>query len=105
MANLFPKYIIETDDELGDCLIMGKCGYHKELATFYDNVKGGGWFRFNDGIFTFYGESHQFGHTSVEEVKLAVNNDRVFTNPLLTHSIATKFKFCYDIGSDILPLN
>lgn len=29
----FPKFIIETDDQKGDCLIVAKCTYHKQLAT------------------------------------------------------------------------
>lgn len=40
--DIFPKFIIETDDELGDCLIISKCTYHKELVTDHTKVKGGG---------------------------------------------------------------
>ena len=38
----FPKFIIETDDEIGDCLIIAKCTYHHELAIDKTKVKGGG---------------------------------------------------------------
>lgn len=40
--DLFPKYIIETDDELGNCLILSKCSFHHELVTDKNKVKGGG---------------------------------------------------------------
>jgi len=38
----YPKFIIETLDQEGDCLIVGECTYHKELATDIKKVKGGG---------------------------------------------------------------
>ena len=49
--DVFPKFIIETDDDHGDCLIISKCTYHRELAIDKDKVKGGGWFVFKDGTF------------------------------------------------------
>jgi len=105
--DLFPKYIIETNDELGNCLILGKCSFHKELATNIDLVRGGGSYKVDleNKIFTFYGESFDFGMASLEDVKKAVLEDKVFTNPYLTHSIAKQFKFKYDIGSEIIDLN
>lgn len=105
--DLFPKYIIETDDELGICLILGKCTFHKQLATNKEMVRGGGMYKVDleNKIFTFYGESSDFGMASLEDVKTAVLEDKVFTNPYLTHSIAKQFKFKYDIGSEIIDLN
>ena len=40
--DVFPKFIIETDNQEGDCLIIAKCTYHKQLATDISKVKGGG---------------------------------------------------------------
>jgi len=107
MKDLFPKYIIETDDELGNCLILSKCSFHHELVTDKEKVHGGGWYKVDleKKIFTFYGDSHDFGQASLEDVKKAVEEDKVFTNPYLTHSIAKDFKFKYDTGSELIDLN
>ena len=105
--DLFPKYIIETDDELGDCLIMSKCTFHKDLVIDKDKVKGGGMFKYNfeKNTFTFHGESHDFGPAQMEDIKKAVEDDKVFTNPYLTRSIAKRHKFLYDTQSEIIELN
>lgn len=70
----FPKFIIETNDELGDCLILSKCTYHKDLVTDPTKVKGGGWFSYDDGTFTFYGKSADYGEASLEDIKHCVEN-------------------------------
>lgn len=105
--NLFPKYIIETDDELGNCLILSKCSFHHELVTDKNKVKGGGWFKYDSSknMFIFFGDSHEFGQAKLEDVKKCVEEDKVFTNPHLTHSIAKNFKFKYDTGSELIELN
>ena len=107
MRDLFPKFIIETDDDLGDCLILSKCTFHKDLVTDKEKVKGGGWFKFNreNNSVTFSGDSHDFGRAKLEDIQKAVDEDKVFTNPYLTHSIAKKHKFFYDIGSELIELN
>ena len=56
--DVFPKFIIETDGQEGDCLIVAKCTYHKQLATDIKKVKGGGWWTLDkeNSIFTLHGE-------------------------------------------------
>jgi hypothetical protein len=105
--DVFPKFIIETDEELGDCLIISKCTFHKELVTNKDKVKGGGWYRINleAKTITLGGESHDFGEAKIEDILKAIENDNVYTNKYLTHSIAKQFKFLYDKQSEIVPLN
>ena len=100
--DLFPKYIIEDNN-----LILSKVGLHKELVTNDDLVKGGGWFRMNNDTktFTFHGESFQYGRASLEDVKMCIEADKVFTNKHRTHSIANDFKFVYDTQSELIPLN
>jgi len=107
MRDLFPKFIIETDDELGNCIIISKCTFHKDLATDKDKVKGGGFFNYNskNNTFTFSGESHDFGRASLEDIQKAVDEDKVFTNPYLTRSIAKKHKFFYNNGVETFELN
>ena len=100
-----PKFIIETDDEKGDCLIMSNCTYHKELVTNKEQVKGGGWFRIKDKTITFHGDSFDFGTAEIEDIKEAIENDNVYTNSLLTHSIAKNYKFIYDTQTELIPLN
>lgn len=105
--DLFPKYIVEIDDELGVCVIISKCTFHKELVTNKDMVRGGGMFKYNSdkNTFTFSGSSHDFGMAKLEDVQKAVLEDKVFTNPYLSHSIAKKHKFIYDTGSEKIELN
>jgi hypothetical protein len=95
MVDLFPKFIIETDEELGDCLIISKCTYHRDLAVNYDMVKGGGLFDFKNDEFILYGKSDQFGEANFVDIANCIKNDKVFTNPFMTHSIAKKYKFAY----------
>jgi len=101
----FPKFIIETDSELGDCLILSKCTYHKDLVIDKDRVKGGGWYNLKANIFTFYGDSHDFGSAKMEDIKCCIIKGNVFTNPYLTHSIVHKYRFVYDTQSELIPLN
>lgn len=101
----FPKFIIETDDELGDCLILSKCTYHKDLVTDPTKIKGGGWFSYNDGTFILYGSSHEYGIASLEDIKYCVENDKVFTNPMLVYSVATRHKFVYRSDDEFVNLN
>jgi hypothetical protein len=105
--DVFPKFIIETDPVLGDCLIISKCTYHKDLVINRLNVKGGGCFRINHESMTctFHGDSHDFGAASIEDIKVCIENDNVYTNPYLTHSIAAKYKFLYDNHGEIIELN
>ena len=88
-------------------LILSKCEYHKFLVNDTEKVQGGGWFRVDyvKKIFTFYGDSHEFGKATLEDIKKAVEDDKVYTNIYLTHSIVDKFKFLYDTGSELLELN
>lgn len=100
--NLCPKFIIEDGN-----LILSKCTFHKELVTEKEKVQGGGWFKLNyeEKTFTFYDDSHDFGIAKLEDVQKAVEEGKVYTNKRLTHSIADKFKFLYDTGSELIPLN
>lgn len=103
--DVFPKFIIETDDELGDCLIIAKCTYHKELATDITKIKGGGWWILKDNMFILKGDSHDFGKAKFEDIKKCVESGNVFTNPCLAFPIADKHDFGYDTGTEIINLS
>lgn len=92
--DLFPKFIIEDG-----ALIMSKITYHHQLVTDKTKVKGGGWFRRNSetNTFTFHGESHDFGRASIEDIKSAIDNKRVFTNRHQTHDISESNNFSYEM--------
>jgi len=93
ITELFSKFIIEDGN-----LIIGKCNYHKELAFDKEKVSGGGWFIFDKYIdtFTFYGESEDFGKSELEDIQKCINEGKVYTNFMCTHSITDKFNFLYE---------
>ena len=95
--DVFPKFIIETDDEEGDCLIIAKCTYHKQLVTFENKVKGGGWWELDkeNSLFTLYGESFDFGKAKFEDVLNCVRNKKVFSSVSLLRNLTEDFKFQY----------
>ena len=93
----FPKFIIETDNQEGDCLIVAKCTYHKQLATDLSKVKGGGWWTLDkdNSIFTLYGDSHDLGRANIEDIASCVHRKKVFSNASLTRNLTDNFKFQY----------
>lgn len=99
--NVFPKFIIETDDQEGDCLIISKCTYHKQLATDLSKVKGGGWWILDreNSIFTLYGESYDFGMASIDDIKKCVENKKVFSSSALVRNYTDNFSFRYKTES------
>lgn len=74
-----PKWIIEDD-----CLIIGKCQFHKELAIDHSKVKGGGWYHIDtdNKSITLYGSSDDFGYAHVDDIKrcLQLGNIGTFTH-------------------------
>jgi len=96
----FPKFIIETRDK-GDCLIIAKCKYHKQLVSDKDKVKGGGWWILDreNSTFTLHGNSHDFGAASMEDIKNCVLNKNVFTSRSLNKNLSNFiFKYQDQIG-------
>lgn len=101
MRDIFPKFIIEDG-----ALIISKVTYHKEIVIEKEKVQGGGWFRWNKEftMCIFYGDSHDFGKARIEDIQKAVLDGKVYTNPYSEHSIANKFDFGYDTGTEIINL-
>lgn len=102
--DVFPKFIIETDDELGDCLIIAKCTYHKQLATFTEKVKGGGWWSYDSDnkIFTLHGSSHDFGKAKIEDIKNCILNKNVYRSASLHRKLDDcTFKYKTESGEII----
>jgi len=104
--DVFPKFIIETDDQEGDCLIIAKCTYHKQIVTDKTKVKGGGWWTLDreNSIFTLHGDSHDFGRAKVEDIASCVQRGKVYSSPSFTAlplSIGFKFKYRNEVGEII----
>lgn len=64
-----PKFIIENDDELGYCLVIGRVNYHKQLANNTDKVIGGGYWTKKEDTFIFEGSSEDFGKATERILK------------------------------------
>lgn len=94
---VFPKFIIETHDQEGDCLIVTKCTYHKQLVTDINKVKGGGWWKLDNekGLFTLHGNSHDFGRAKIEDIASCVQRKKVFSSSDLIINLTDEFRFQY----------
>ena len=98
---LFQKFIIEDG-----CLIMMNVVYHSQIVTQQDKVKGGGWFLMNQlsNIYTFYGDSKDYGKAAVEDIRACIKNGKVFFSACKTINISGKHHFCYDTGTEVIVL-
>ena len=101
---VYNKFIIENNETLGDCLILGKVSYHKHLAYDESKVKSGGWWKLKGNRITFYGDSYDFGRATLEQVTDAVMNDKVFNSYPLEHPITKEYSFSYDRQSEIVEI-
>ena len=101
---VYNKFIIENDETLGDCLILGRVTYHKQLAYDESKVKSGGWWKLKDNRIIFYGDSYDFGRATLKQVTDAVLNDKVFTSHLLEQPITKKHNFSFDNQSEIVEI-
>ncbi len=103
--DVFPKFIVETDNILGDIIILAKCTYHKQLATDEKNIKGGGWWVLDreNSVFTLHGESHDFGRAKLEDIINCVKNKHVYSSASLMRNYTDNFTFRYrnEIGEII----
>lgn len=92
---LFEKFIVETDDEIGNYLIIGKCQFHRELAHDVAKIKGGGDWRRNEEKteIVLSGESYEFKSVPFEILKDCIKNKKVFTNWSLSNNITDNYDF------------
>lgn len=105
--DVFPKFIIETDAEEGDCLIIAKCTYHKQLAVDLTKVKGGGWWELDSETqtFTLFGESDFFGRATIEDISKCVEQGKVFRTLALLGNLTEDHKFKYrDVSGETFDL-
>lgn len=98
---VYSKFIIE-----GENLIMAKCTFHKQLVVDEEQVRGGGWFKFDDSkeAFIFGGSSHDFGQAKIEDIKNCIENGNVYANSRLSRKM-NNYKFFYDNQNELIRLN
>lgn len=95
--DVFPKFIVETTEEHGDCIVLGKATYHKHLATNVAKVKGGGWYSINveKKTLVFGGRSHDFGSVNPEVLKDCVKRGKVFDRLFIRDFVEMGYTFWY----------
>lgn len=102
----YPKFIIINDPNLGLCMIIGRCVFHRELSNNIEEVKSGGWWELNreTSEFTLFGSSDQFGEALFEDILACVKENKVFRNRGLCYNYEKPFTFRYrnDSGEIIL---
>jgi len=98
---IYTRFIIE-----GNILIMAKCDFHKNLATNKDNVKGGGFFRYDSDkdAFILSGTSHDFGRAELKDIKACIDSGSVYGNVRQTRKM-DNHKFFYDNHGELTELN
>lgn len=95
--DVFPKFIIEKTDEHGNCLIIAKCTYHRQLAYDVNNVISGGWWTLDHDnlLFTLSGDSTDFGRATIKDIVDCIKRKKVFSSYSLTRNFTDKYKFQY----------
>ncbi|MEI8087055.1 MAG: hypothetical protein WCG93_12670 [Paludibacter sp.] len=98
---LFPKFIIEEEN-----MILKTVKNHRDIAINASKVKGGGSYIFDSetNSYTLYGESYEFGTAKIEDIKKCIEDGKVYTNDILTYSVADKNNFSFYNGSKIIEL-
>jgi hypothetical protein len=93
--SVFQKFIIENDPEDGMYMVLAKCTFHKQLAHNTENVLGGGsWEKFENEI-TLFGQSHDFGPCTLDDIKYVIENKKVFPHAYSDRNLSDKFTFIW----------
>jgi hypothetical protein len=104
MTELYPKWIVVTVDG-NDRLIIGKVKYHKDLCEENkENVKGGGWWKYNpnENSFTLGGSSFEFGRCKEEDIIACIENEEVYPNKM--YRTMNNHTFKLDRESEIVTI-
>lgn len=102
-----PKFIIENDN-----LIIGEVEFHRDLATNTKDVKGGGWYEFNEEtkMFVLYGKSFDFGAANLDDIKRCVELKNVFDTNISRNffdkieNVFNKYTFAYKAADGELTI-
>jgi hypothetical protein len=101
MHDIFPKFIVE-----GNNLIIGRVTYHEDLVTDKEQVKGGGWWKIDGKIMTFWGDSFDFGKANIEDIRACIDAGNVWGDKYEIENITNRFTFEYkEPFGEIIKLN
>lgn len=91
--DVFPKFIVE-----GNNLIIAKCTYHEQLVTNKEQVRGGGWWKFDaeTKTYTLYGDSFDFGRADVEDIKKCIEAGNVWSDKNEIRNITDRYSYQYE---------
>lgn len=97
MNDVHPKFIIQDDEELGLCLIIARCTFHKELSKDVTKVKGGGlWDMKRDTMtITLSGSSHDFGSCRLEDIQKCIESGNIYSSSYLHRKYDDNFNFIF----------
>ena len=107
------KWILGTTEvengQLEKVILCAKCIFHKELKGEFESVKGGGeWYfdRENKEILL-YGESHDFGRASIEDIKSVIARNQIYQMRLVIGKKfdVSEYKFFFSESCYCLMLN
>jgi hypothetical protein len=101
MYDVFPKFIVE-----GNNLIIGKCTFHKQLATDPKKVKGGGLWKWDQEKkeITLYGKSEDYGRVKTADIKRCIKSENVFFSYIYGRKVEG-YTFYLNTGSETIKLN
>jgi hypothetical protein len=89
---IFPKFIIQRDQNDMLYLKFGKVEFHHELKDPDGEVISGGWWRLNpDMSMAFFSKSTEYGKFKLEDVQKCIDNDMVYS--AIPRSLASNFDF------------
>ena len=97
------KWILGTTEvainKFEKVILCAKCIFHKELKGGFDTVKGGGEWHFDheNKEILLYGESHDFGRASIEDIKSVILKNNIFNMRLVVNKKfdVSEYKFFY----------
>lgn len=98
--DVYPKFVVE-----GNNLIIAKCTYHWQLVTDKKSVKGGGLWKadWEKKEITLFGDSHDFGRASEEDIKACIEAGNVFLSYQGGRNVSDH-SFSINTGSEIIKL-
>jgi hypothetical protein len=93
---------IESIDNI--CLIVGKVSYHRQLLHPSLKVLGGGLWSIVGNTMSLFGSSHEFGAFNIDDVKVAVENKRVYTSYIMNKNLTDKYTFVVKQYGEVINL-
>lgn len=99
--DVFPKFIVE-----GNNLIIAKCTYHEDLVKDASKKIRGGFWKWDreKKEFMLFGESHDYGQASAEDIKACIEAGNVFLSYAGGRNVSDHSSYL-NTGIEIIKLN